>query len=263
MKKIIRRLLKTIYLFIFKPFLKKGVIVDIGNAGRFRMDYAFLFSGFKKFGSRHNSGFQRWIESCRGKRVVMDIGAHIGLYSLPASRVLGSGGIVYAIEPSFANCSYLDKHKHFNAIDNVKVFSCLVGDGSGKDVEFYESKDADAMNSRILRKDPRLYKKVRRRQVSIDSFCREHGLIPEVIKIDVEGAEIDVLKGARDTLETKKPIIFLSAHPRILEFMNRSASELMDLIDTLGYDTYNASGERVESNKHNEYILMPKEESKR
>lgn len=255
----IRSLIKKIYRLVFKPFFKNGIDIDIGGAGRYRFDYMFAFSRFEDFGSKHNAGFERWVEICKGKKTVFDVGAHIGLYSIPASRVLDKEGFVYAFEPSLANCAYLERHKRFNNIDNVKVFSCLVGDGPLDDVTFYENKDVDAMNSILAKRDPRLYRKALRKQVSLDDFCAAHKLNPEVLKIDVEGSELNVLKGAKSVFKNYRPVVFLSVHPRLLALLNQSADSVLREADGLGYDIYNAQGENTEPNRHNEYILIHKE----
>ena len=259
MKQNIRRLLKKAYKFCFKPFFKNGVNVDIGGAGKFRFDYIFAFSKFDIFGTKHNSGFKRWLEVCKDKKAILDIGAHIGLYSIPASQIIDKKGAIYAFEPSCANRWYLERHMYFNKVDNVMVFPYLVGEEPLNGVEFYENRDVDAMNSVMIRKSPNLYNKISKRQVSLDDFCTSNKIVPEVVKIDVEGAEIGVLKGAKSVFSKHKPIIFLSIHPRTLALLNQSVEEVIRLIDKMGYIIYDKDGQRMKPFEHNEYILIPKE----
>ena len=105
----ILRFLKNIYIFCLRLFFRNGIVLTVGNAGHYRFDHIFALRGFKYFGVGHNSGFNRWIEFCKGKKVVFDVGAHIGLYSIPASSLITAGGGVYAFEPSSANYTYLRK----------------------------------------------------------------------------------------------------------------------------------------------------------
>ena len=96
-----------------RPFLSPQIDVRMDGA-QFKLDYTFGLHKYEAFGDKHNAGFKHWLECCRGKSVVFDIGAHIGLYALPASQVVGSDGKVYAFEPSSANCRYLKKHIDYN-----------------------------------------------------------------------------------------------------------------------------------------------------
>lgn len=259
MKQKIRRLLKRIYKICFKPFFKNGVMINIGDVGRFRFDYIFAFSRYNSFGTRHNSGFRRWIELCKGQKTIFDIGAHIGLYSIPTSSVIDKGALIYAFEPSLTNRSYLEKHISFNNVNNVKVIPYIVGDESLNEVIFYENRDVDPMSSVMIRKNFDLYNKTTKRQVSLDDFCSASGVVPEIIKIDVEGSEMKVLKGAENILKKYKPILFLSIHPRILSLMGLPIESLTQFIDSLGYAIYNSDGSQTKDFKHNEYILIHKE----
>ncbi len=259
MKQGIRRIVKELYRRMFKPFLKNGVNVNIGGTGRFRFDYIFAFSRFEEFGSKHNAGFSKWLNACRGKRTVLDVGAHIGLYSIPASTVVHKEGLIYAFEPSSANCVYLERHKRFNGIENIKVLSYLVGETASDNTEFYEAKDADAMNSVFVRKNRNNYKKILKKQVSLDEFCIKNRIAPEVLKIDVEGAELGVLKGAKGIFTKYKPVVFLSVHPRTLSLIGQSAEDVLEQIRRLGYSIYGADGNETDIDRHNEYILIQKE----
>ncbi len=171
------------------------VEVDIGGTGNIRLDHQFAFAGFENWGRAHNCGFAKCIELCRGKNIFFDIGAHIGLYSLPVSRVLKQGGMIYAFEPAERNCDLFVKHLEYNDIGNVRLIPSLVGETTEDRASFYEDKDVDGMNSVVLPKNPHLYTRTEKKQISLDDFCRENNVVPEVIKIDVEGAELNVLKG--------------------------------------------------------------------
>ncbi len=71
--------------------------------------------------------------------------------------------------------------------------------------------------------------------ISLDSYCRITGAVPDVIKIDVEGAEGPVLRGAIQTLRTARPAIFLSLHPWLLPAFGDSKQGVLDFLEKLGY----------------------------
>lgn len=135
---------------------------------------------------------------------VFDVGAHVGYYTLLSAVLVGPGGKVAAFEPDPENVRDLAAHVRINRLENVTVVAGAVGRESG---------------SARLELGPgsgrgRLSKEgtVEVRTVSLDDFVVETGLRPRLVKIDVEGAEMPVLRGARTLLETVRPALVLSTH---------------------------------------------------
>ena len=254
---LLKSSVKSIYKIIMFPFTRKGIDVSIGGTGCYRLDYNFAFSEYESFGDRHNAGFRKWIECCKNKAVIFDVGAHIGLYTLPASKAIAPGGTVYAFEPSEANRRYLKRHLEYNKIYNVILSPYIVGEATKKKQIFYESKNINPMDSLHPKKNTNLYRQVYKEQISLDDFIKNFKVGPEVIKIDVEGSECNVLKGACRIISEYKPIIFLSIHPKQLSLFNSSIEILKDLIDSLGYIIQDQDGGRTAEFKHKEYLLRP------
>ncbi|MBF0160010.1 MAG: FkbM family methyltransferase [Magnetococcales bacterium] len=208
----------------------------IGGYGPFTLDGHFAFSAFDQWGDRHNAGFVACVEACRGAQCVLDIGAHIGLVALPMASVVAAGGQVFAFEPARANHDYLVRHVALNQLQQtVTVLNSLVGDSVCEEVPFFEQSDVAGMNAVVIKKDADTYQETRRRQETIDHFCQQRSLSPQVIKIDVEGYELEVLRGAAATLRTAWPLVFLSVHPVPIRMLGHTLEELCQLIDELGY----------------------------
>ncbi|MGQ0645301.1 MAG: FkbM family methyltransferase [Elusimicrobiota bacterium] len=252
------RLLGLVYYGIFrKPYFSRMVDVSIGGAGVCRLDYRFGHYNYESFGGAHNGCFHVWIELCRRSRVILDIGAHIGLYALIACRE-ARGGLVYAFEPSEGNLEYLKRHVAYNGLENMITLPLLLGETDRDDVPFFERPGPDAMNSiGGLKKSPG-YRRVQRRQVSLDSCCEEKGLEPDLIKMDVEGAELNVFRGALRTLRRHRPVIVLSVHPSRLQAMGQQVEDLERLLGDLDYTMENSDGAAVEHLYFGEYILRPR-----
>jgi len=231
----------------------------IGPYGPFRMAGEFAFSDFASWGQEHNSGFARCVEACRNHNCVFDIGAHIGLVTMPMSRTVAPEGHVYAFEPASANRSFLAHHLRLNNITNVTVIDLLVGDTKSEAVPFFEHRAASGMNTRAPVKDQQAYVETNRAQTTLDAFCRENDLAPDVIKIDVEGAELTVLEGARQVLSTCRPFLVISMHPHHLKAMGRDPGELHQFAETLNYRVTDTAGNRVEEFQLDEYIMAPNE----
>ena len=255
--------LVTFYILSYRklilPFLNPNVFSVkkmIGPYGPFRFHPRFVFTDYSEWGKFHNSGFRLCVEECRGKKCVFDLGGHIGLLAMPMSRAVGSSGKVYVFEPAGENLKYLSSHLKLNGMENVEIIDCLAGASDLENVTFYEESDYGGLNSIAGINELSGLKKTLKTQVSIDSFCKSRGLSPEVIKIDVEGAELDVLTGARETLKKTRPVIFLSYHPKHLKKLGKTDNEFKAILDELGYcclDTEN--NKPMQDLKRAEYIL--------
>jgi len=237
---------------------RRTVAQQIGPYGPFKLDARFAFSNFANWGRGHNNGFVAAVEESRGKACVFDIGGHIGLVTLPISRVIIPSGRVICFEPAEANLDFLRFHLARNEATNVEVVDALVGDRDCW-TEFYEQDGATGQNSLVIKKNLDAYRRVNRRQITLDWFCTEHGLHPQVIKVDVEGAELAVLRGARAVLGRDRPVLFLSVHPTELSLLGESTDALMREIDDLGYVCREIDGREVSEFRLAEYRMMPKE----
>ncbi len=230
----------------------------IGSYGPFKLDSYFGFSNFSEWGDGHNNGFVRCINECRNKECVIDIGAHIGLVSMPASTVINEKGIIYAFEPARENLKYLSKHIKINNIRNIKVIDSLVGATDQENVEFYEYLGPSGMNTSVNNNTTSGYKKTLCKQIKLDTFCEIESINPDIIKIDVEGFEYEVLSGAESIISKSKPLIFLSVHPKQLLQLGCSIKKLSSLIEQLKYKCTEIDGSEVSEFRLAEYILSPR-----
>ena len=253
------RVLGRLYRLGFRVLGARGAVrTRIGPYGPYRLNGLFAFSDFEHWGGGHNDAFEACIEACRHKNCVIDVGAHVGLVALPMSDVVAADGRVHCFEPADANRQLLAEHAALNGRVNIEIVPALVGAQVAESVPFHEMATPTGMNARVVRKNPASFRKTCRRQVTLDAFCAERGLAPEVIKIDVEGAELDVLAGARQTIARCRPLIFLSVHPREIELMGQDVGALVRLLDEYGYDCHDAEGVQVTNFALREYVLTPK-----
>ena len=145
-----------------------------------------------------------------------DVGAHIGYYSMVAARRVGVRGRVIAFEPDPANVETLQGNLSRNGLSQVEVIGAAVWKQSG-DVSFQRSaRDSPTLSSRRGRVVPSsssspASSRIRVESVSLDEFAPRHGF-PKLIKIDVEGAEVEVLQGARKLVARSSPILLIEVH---------------------------------------------------
>lgn len=152
--------------------------------------------------------------------VCLDLGANVGMMTL-AMAMLSPRGHVYAFEGSPQTTQALTETVKANNLDNVSAFSTILGRGNEK-VKFFDAPEMRAAGfyvsmdtSRELPRQgtsnsPNNFQVIISETKSVDSLVSELGLSRvDFIKIDVEGAELDVLEGARDTLMRFKPIVVM------------------------------------------------------
>jgi FkbM family methyltransferase len=157
------------------------------------------------------AGTQAFLSVVRRGQIVFDIGANIGYYALLASKHVGPSGRVLAFEPSPRNISYLHRHLELNRVRNVMVVPMACADRTSIAVFAAGSNCATGRLADLT--TPRAAGQAEYvATVSVDQIVRESGLVPNVMKIDVEGAEREVLSGAVETLRTARPVVLLSVH---------------------------------------------------
>ncbi|MCL4415648.1 MAG: FkbM family methyltransferase [Actinobacteria bacterium] len=148
---------------------------------------------------------------------VIDIGANKGTYAYSMSKAVGKEGVVYSFEPNPVMVTQLRKNlKQLNVvIENLAVSSTT------EDKTFYRhTKDCGPTSSLeffdVLDKDGEL-EKTTVKCVTLDSFCKMHNLSPNLIKIDVEGHEFNVIKGAESIIRNRRPYIIFELIEQLWE----------------------------------------------
>jgi FkbM family methyltransferase len=176
---------------------------------------------------------RRFAAALSGMRIVYDVGANVGYYSVLASRILGSTGQVIAFEPDPQNVVFLRRHLEMNGIENVQVVEAAVSDRCGKAMFRQEA-------SRYMGTlSPSGTVPVR--TLSLDELINSGELPPpDVIKIDVEGAERQVFSGAEQTLRSKHPLLFVATHTTALH------SDCCQFLESLGYKLEAIDGSSLE-----------------
>jgi FkbM family methyltransferase len=139
--------------------------------------------------------------------VFFDVGANRGALTLLGGRLVGEGGTVVALEPLPENATALRANVALNLLENVRVVEAAAGavDGTAR---LYRAADhsaaslmqptADAIDVAVVALD--------------DAIDRAELPAPDVLKIDVEGAELDVLRGLERQLRARHPVVICELH---------------------------------------------------
>jgi FkbM family methyltransferase len=141
----------------------------------------------------------------RKGQTVYDVGAHVGYYTLLSSELVGKTGVVVSFEPNPRNLKFLEKNLSINHYYNVKIIRACLGDKT-ETVSF--STEDDSSTGRV-RKNGNLRVKMFR----LDDLIGNQTIPPpDFVKIDVEGAEMLVFEGSRNTFSNYHPKLVLSTH---------------------------------------------------
>ncbi len=138
---------------------------------------------------------------------VYDVGAHTGFFTLLASQLAGDGGRVYAFEPRPDNVERLRRNMWVNDARNVEVIAVAASDRDGEAAfvmheSTLEGRLADATEDSTATV----------RTATIDALARDAMAAPDLIKIDVEGAEGAVIRGAARTIDAHRPVLIIEVH---------------------------------------------------
>jgi FkbM family methyltransferase len=160
-------------------------------------------------------------------KTILDIGAHIGYLSMGFSRLVGTTGQVYAFEPNPFNIERLNNHLELNKeINNIKIINYALSNKDGEEEFMFSPKiekgasSGSFLNSAHTFWDKDIYEKkagfkrmiVRTKTLDQLYDAGELTKKPDLLKIDIEGAEFLMLEGAKNTIEKYKPTILIEIH---------------------------------------------------
>jgi len=180
----------------------------------------------------------RFVEKfLRPGMTVFDIGAHHGLYTMLASRKVGKTGRVIAFEPSARERALLARHLRLNQSVSVTIEKSAIGSEKGKADLFLVAGGEDGCNS--LRR-PKTMAESSTTEVdvtTIDEYILENKIDRvDFVKLDIEGAELAALKGARGLLSAReRPVVLAEVYEIRSEPWGYRSREIVDFLEALGY----------------------------
>jgi FkbM family methyltransferase len=143
---------------------------------------------------------------------VFDVGAHVGEWTLLFSELVGGTGRVVAFEPDPVARASLKKNLQTNGISNVTVQEESVSDRTGKALLAAERFGSGLSSIVRPRAQGAHYSEVEVASTTLDEYCEAHGVFPDWIKVDAEGAEPLIVRGMRRLIESRHPQAILEFH---------------------------------------------------
>jgi FkbM family methyltransferase len=164
-----------------------------------------------------------------------DIGANVGFFSIIAAKLVGDTGKVYAFEPGEGNAQSVRHNAELNNFSQIEVIAKAVSDRSGAG-QLLLAKYSGGHTLAVADAPPDLAGEVTVDLVSIDDLIAQNKIQPpNFVKVDVEGAELDVLKGMIETIKTYQPTVIYEIDDGDRVVYERKYRALADFFERLNY----------------------------
>lgn len=171
--------------------------------------------------------------------VIFECGTHHGWTTLLLSKWVGETGQVIGFEINSHNAQIAKQNMELNSISNVIIEQKATGASAGK-VRMFRKSNASVTPKNIISWGMiknLIYGVEDVEMISLDSYAQQKNIKPTMLKIDVEGYEAEVLKGAKNILKSA-PKLEIEIHTEVLSRQNTSVQEIFDLIDMSRYQCW-------------------------
>ena len=176
---------------------------------------------------------------------VLEAGANVGAYTMLFAQWAGPSGRVFAFEPDRRAYAGLQAHAVLNGVsDRVTAVPSAIADGRESRLRFEVGTSSGV--SRIVARANEAAGVEEVEAISIDRFCGQRGIVPRVIKIDVEGAELAALRGARETIAAAGSALqlFVEMHPHLWPEIGITTDDIRRECDAHGLSVETIDGSR-------------------
>jgi len=223
-------------LSLFVRLRKQKVFIKQINGVNFEIDLEQIIDSSLYFSGTFESLEESIIETLlMPGMVAMDIGANFGYHTFRMARRVQDSGMVYAFEPTEWAFEKLQRNASINAFNNIRYFKVGLGDMDNPKVRicFQSSYRLDGTKVNAAEEI---------NVVKLDTFCKQSGIQKvDFIKLDVDGYEGKVVRGAYETLRSSRPIVLMEINPEILLGQGDDYIDLISILVACNY-TFKSNG---------------------
>jgi FkbM family methyltransferase len=181
--------------------------------------------------------------------IFFDVGANAGLFAISAARKIGGKGI-FAFEPCSSTCELLKRNLVLNRLADVNIIQMALGDSIGNAMLQVNASGKDGLNTlgQATHPDSEVVAQEGVRISTVDSFMKEHN-VPrvDVIKVDIEGAELMFFRGARELLKrADAPVILYEGFGFLTRGFGYHPVEILWFLESCGYSLFVLNSETGE-----------------
>ncbi len=205
--------------------------------------WPILYGLAEQFGLKKDYELKCFLKEITKGMVVYDIGANVGRFSKIFSMLTGPTGHVYAFEPIKMNFEILSRLKY----PHLQVFNIGLWHEAGQSEIFYPSSDGAQGSLKAQQfgnwENGNAIGKELCQLESLDRFTEKHSLPgAQFVKIDAEGAELNILKGALNFLSRIHPTLFIEVNEKTMESFDYGIKEIWMLLNNIGYNHFTLVG---------------------
>jgi len=177
---------------------------------------------------------QEMLKELKKDDIVMDIGGNIGYYALKEARKINRLGTAFVIEPVKENVQLLRKNLEANGYPFVKVERLAMGDANGEiTMNICENSN---LHSVLDRDDYETLGKESVEMVTVDEYAARNKILPTFLRMDVEGYEYEIIKGAAKTLKDSKQLkLMIEFHPGLMG--KKKSEEFLNILKKNGFES--------------------------
>ncbi len=216
-----------------------------------------LLNQFRKLATSYEpEAFRLWSRLIRPGDTVWDVGANIGLYTLTAAEHVGLNGSVLSWEPTPETFSILQSHVSANSPGGrCRLIQEAI---SNIDGELTFNIQADSTSNRIGGQTSSIGS-VKVPVHTLDHWIANETRHPNVVKIDIEGAEVLAFKSMTQLLGNARPIILAAIHPQFMHDYGSGPESITAVLAANEYLTFDMQGRPARPETYNEFVLLPQE----
>lgn len=235
--------------FVYRMFLRDTQ--GLPDAADFDFDYGRFINaglgnwpdGYREvyfYGYMEDGETDIWKKLVREGEVVIDGGANFGYFTLLASKIVGITGHVFAFEPVPSTAEALSRNVEASNCRNVTVVQAALMDSACNiELNIFEDDPIGAQASVSTRDKRNVSKTIKVKGISLNDFSREKGITPVLIKLDVEGCELNALRGATTLLDAESaPAITFEWNVDTAKGMGYLPTDILDFLDGYKYNPY-------------------------
>jgi FkbM family methyltransferase len=191
--------------------------------------------------SEQNAEFRNFVRFCDPSMCLFDIGASFGAFSLVAAHF---GGTAIAVDPSPIATRLIRLQTRLNGYEkNIRIVEACASDAVGEAEMLCSGVFSDGYY-RMTHKRP-TNELTKTKAVTIDQLAAQFGP-PTHVKIDVEGYEAAVVRGAKKTLTHSAPLLFLELHNDMIRSEGSDPSYVLDELAELGYEMFSIDDVKID-----------------
>lgn len=243
--------LKKIYFRFLNSGGKRSLVIKEIEGVNFELDLTEVIDSAMYYEStREPDTSQALRKLCKPGSTVFDIGANVGSHALPMARDVGPQGRVYAFEPVPWAVNKLKRNLELNRFGNLVLESIALSDVNEIDVQM-EFRASFKIGAGLgVSQDGRINSgwwnecdQIKIQMQTLDSYVSSHQITGvDLIKLDVDGFEGKVIRGALETLKRFHPIIIMEIAPAWTKMRGDNIADILQQLTELGYGFYTEVG---------------------